>query len=516
MNITFLKKYYPYLPALMSGALLALAFPGFDLSAVAWICFVPLLLSLWKRDARASFVSGFLFGLAYFFGSLYWIYHSINHFGGIPFLASLVVVFLLCAYLSLFPAVFSLLFCLLYRKTRLPALFIAPVIWVCLEYIRSYALTGFPWSSVGYTQYRFLTLIQISDITGIYGISFLILAVNGFIADLLIIKEKVKEMPLFPISYFVAGSTLLLFSILITLGYGCWRLNQDRIGRDITISVVQGNIEQDKKWEPIFQKEVLDTYIGLSQDALKANPSVIIWPETALPFFFGLDTANTERLLKFQKQAAVNLLFGSVLVKKQDAKTTELTNSAVLLDREGNVSAVYDKMHLVPFGEYVPLRRVLFFIDKLVVGIGDYVPGKKYLTADTEMGRFGTLICYEVIFPGMVRKFFLNGGDFLVTMTNDAWFGKTAGPYQHFSMVVFRAIENRKPVVRAANTGVSGFIDSNGRILETSGLFEGQVLTRSLKTDASMTFYTKFGDIFSFFCIVFSIILSGNIVPRRR
>jgi apolipoprotein N-acyltransferase len=194
----------------------------------------------------------------------------------------------------------------------------------------------------------------------------------------------------------------------------------------------------------------------------------------------------------------------------------ELTNSAVLLNREGIKSYVYDKIHLVPFGEYVPLRKVLFFIDKLVVGIGDFVPGNQYLPADTEMSRFSTLICYEVIFPGLVRKFFTRGGDFIVTITNDAWFGNTAGPCQHFSMAVFRAIENRKPLVRAANSGISGFIDSNGRILKQSGLFDRQVLTYTLKTDFSMTFYTRFGDLFSFFCIVISIILLGNIIVPRR
>jgi apolipoprotein N-acyltransferase len=516
MENTYLKKYYPLLPALTSGILLALAFPRFDLSVLAWISFVPLLFSLWKKDSRESFVAGFAFGMVYFFGTLYWIYHSINHFGGAPFFASIVIVLLLCAYLSLFPAFFSMLFSLTYKKTKLPALFIAPVLWVSIEFVRSYALTGFPWSSVGYTQYRFLSLIQISDITGIYGISFLIISFNGFIADLLLIRDKVKEMPLFPLSYFMTGAALLLLLTIGIFGYGFWRLHQDRIGKDLTVSVIQGNIEQDKKWEPVFQKEVFDTYTRLSQDALKDNPSMIIWPETALPFFFGSDAANTDLLIQFQKQTGVPLLFGSVLVKKRSEKNMELSNSAVLLDREGNKAAVYDKIHLVPFGEYVPLRKVLFFVDKLVVGIGDYIPGTQYLQADTEVGRFSTLICYEVIFPGMVRKFFVRGGDFMVTITNDAWFGYTAGPYQHFSMAVFRAIENRKPVVRAANTGISGFIDSNGRVLMRSGLFDRQVLTDTLKTDTSMTFYTKFGDIFSFFCIVISIILLVNLVPRRR
>jgi apolipoprotein N-acyltransferase len=515
MKKKFLEKYYPLLPAVISGVLLVLSFPRFDLSVMAWAGFIPLLSSLWKKDWRESFVSGFVFGMVYFFGTLYWVYHSINHFGGISFASSIIVVLFLSAYLSLFPAVFAMLFSQVFRKTRLPALFIAPVLWVSLEFIRSYALTGFPWASIGYSQYRFLSLIQVSDISGVYGISFLVLAVNGFFADLLLLRRRLKEMPLFPLSSLLAGAALLLIFMIATFGYGYWRLHQDRVGRSLVISVIQGNIEQDKKWEPIFQNEVVDIYTKLTEEALKKHPSLIIWPETAVPFLFGTDTANTERLIQFQKQTETSLLFGSVLAKSQTAGSYELTNSAVLLDKAGNKSSVYDKIHLVPFGEYVPLRKVLFFVDKLVVGIGDYVPGKQYLQSDTEIGRFSTLICYEVIFPGLVRKFYTHGGDFMVAITNDAWFGNTAGPYQHFGMAVFRAIENRKPLVRAANTGISGFIDSNGRILLQSDLFTRHVLTDTLKTDTSLTFYTKFGDLFSFFCLVVSIILLGNIIPRR-
>ncbi|MBI5075165.1 MAG: apolipoprotein N-acyltransferase [Nitrospirae bacterium] len=495
--------------------MLVISFPRFDLSFLAWISFVPLLFSLWKKDWKESFVSGFVFGMVYFFGTLYWVYHSINHFGGISFLSSIIIVLFFSAYLSLFPALFSMLFSQVYKKSRLPALFIAPVLWVCIEYIRSYALTGFPWASVGYSQYRFLSLIQISDVTGIYGISFLVLAVNGFIADLLLIQKRLKEMPLFPLSYFMAGSALLLMVIITSFGYGFWRLHQNRAGKDLPISVIQGNIEQDKKWEPAFQNEVIDIYTKLSGEALKEHPALIIWPETAVPFLFGSDMVNTERLSQFQKQSRTSLLFGAVMVKKHSAGSSDLTNSAVLLENEGEKSYVYDKIHLVPFGEYVPLRKVFFFLDKLVAGIGDYIPGSQYLQADTEMGRFSTLVCYEIIFPGLVRKFYTGGGDFMVTITNDAWFGKTAGPYQHFSMAVFRAVENRKPIVRAANTGISGFIDSNGKILVQSGLFDRRVLTHTLKTDSTMTFYTRFGDLFSFFCIVISIILLGTIVPRR-
>jgi apolipoprotein N-acyltransferase len=515
MENTFYKNLSPLLPAIASGILLALSFPAAGLYALAWMAFVPLLHSLWQKSGKEAFWSGFVFGMVYFFGTLYWIYHSITYYGGVSFVASICIVLFLCSYLALFPAVFSVLFVHVHRKTKLPALVIAPVLWVTLEFVRSYALTGFPWSSIGYSQYRFLTLVQIADITGIYGVSFLVLAVNGAFTDLLLIRKRLSHMPLFPLSYTMAGILSLLLLIAATVGYGLFRLHEHRPGSLATISVIQGNIEQDRKWDPAFQKEVLDIYKNLTRDALSARPVLLVWPETAVPFYFGYDTRNSDHLVQFQKDTGAYLLFGSVMVKRRERERTELTNSVILLDREGKKSFTYDKIHLVPFGEYVPLRSVLFFIDKLVEGIGDYVPGRQYIRAETEFGSFGAVVCYEVIFPGMVRKFFVAGGDFIVTITNDAWFGKTAGPHQHFSMAVFRAIENRKPLIRAANTGISGFIDSNGRITAMSGLFTRQVLTENISTDSTRTFYTRYGDLFSYLCIVISIVMSVNLFSRR-
>ncbi len=505
------EKMAEYFYPVVSAILLVLSFPTTGFFFFAWVAFVPLMLALWSRSPRQAFSAGYIFGLIYFFGTLYWIYHSINHFGGVPFLASLSIVVVLCLYLSLYPAIFCVLFIQMIRKTKLPVLFIAPVLWVVLEFVRSYALTGFPWSSVGYSQYKFLHSIQIADITGIYGVSFLVLMVNGALVDVVLLKRRVRQMPLFPVSYTFGGLSAVLVIAALTLGYGHWRLGQQRNGSLVNISVVQGNIEQDKKWEPAFQNEVLNTYFTLSREAAGTSPQLIIWPETAVPFMFDYDKLNTGKLLGFQKELGTDLLFGSVLVKEHSQSKTLLTNSAVLLDKEGKNIYEYDKIHLVPFGEYVPLRSLLFFIDKLVAGIGDYVSGEEYARAETEFGSFGTMICYEIIFPGLVRKFYTDGGDFIVTITNDAWFGKTAGPYQHFSMAVFRAIENRKPVIRAANTGISGFIDSNGRILSESPLFQRFVLSERVKTDRTLTFYTKYGDLFSYLCIVISIVICLNI-----
>jgi apolipoprotein N-acyltransferase len=228
------------------------------------------------------------------------------------------------------------------------------------------------------------------------------------------------------------------------------------------------------------------------------------------------DTSYSRELVEFQNHLNSHLLFGSVLVKGKKGNRYLLANSAVLLDKAGKVTYTYDKIHLVPFGEYVPLQKILFFINKLVVGIGDYVHGNHHLRAETPFGAFAPLICYEIIFPGLVRKFYSNGGDYMVNMTNDAWFGKTSGPYQHFSMAVFRAVENRKPVLRAANTGISGFIDSNGRIIAQTGLFQKAILTEDIRTDSTVSFYAKYGDLFSYIWIVFSVILLANLVSRVK
>ncbi len=503
------KAFRTHFPAALSGILLIFCFPTFDFYPLAWVAIVPLLVSLWDKNPKEAFLSGVVAGAFYFFGTLYWVYHSITHYGSVPFAASIFLVLLLSIYLSLYPGLFALLFSVKIRSTRFPALLLAPVFWVTIEFVRSYALTGFPWSSIGYSQYLFLHFIQFADITGIYGISFIVLAVNGAFADIFIMKRRKAEMPLFPASHALIGYTALLFFLLVVFSYGYWRMHQQRPGYSLRVSIIQGNIEQDKKWEPAYQSDVSRIYRELTLNASASSPSLVIWPETSVPFYFGHDSARSKELVDFQRELNAYLLFGSVMMKRppSDGRSPVLSNSAILLDRGGNVSFIYDKIHLVPFGEYVPMRNFLFFVDKLVAGIGDFEPGNRVIKANTGIGSFGTFICYEIIFPGLVRKFYSKDGDFIITITNDAWFGRTAGPYQHFSMAVFRAIENRKPVLRAANTGISGYIDSNGRIVRSTPLFERRVETVDIMTDQSRSFYSRYGDLFSYLCIVISLLL---------
>lgn len=519
------------LPAL-SGGLLVLSFPKYEISILAWISLVPLMIDLTvkKISGGAAFKKGYFTGMIYFFGTLYWIHHSVHHYGGLSLVPSIMAVLLLSAYLSLYTGLFSFLLLKIHSKTFYPLLIIAPSLWVSLEYIRTYFLTGFPWSSIGYTQYKTLTLIQIADITGIYGISFLVVAINGAFVDIILLKKRTEDLPFYPLAPKLAGFLLLIIALIATLIYGNWRLKEKIDQRIAKIGIVQGNIPQDKKWDLAFQDEVMNIYKHLSEEIIrKDSPDLLVWPETAVPFIFRENKALTPSsgnqipdikdineklsidLIEFVKEMNTYLLFGSIRMISE-AGNDFFTNSAFLLSGDGKVTYIYDKIHLVPFGEYVPLRSILFFIDKITVGVGDYRPGKESKIALLPAGRFSTLICYEIIFPGLVRKSLNKEGDFIVNITNDAWFGRSSGPYQHFSMAVFRAIENRKPVVRAANTGISGFIDSKGRILIQTPLFERTAITGEIGINDRITFYTKYGDLFVYFCLVISIMSLSRVL----
>jgi apolipoprotein N-acyltransferase len=494
--------------ALISGILLILSFPLFNFYPLAWFALVPLFIAIHDRNSRSSFYLGLLAGFIYFLGSIYWVYHSMYFYGGVPLIFSILFLILLSLYLALYVGIFSMLFNFLSKHSAIPALIIAPALWVTLEYLRTYALTGFPWSILGYSQYKFLTMIQVADITGVYGISFLVAALNGAIYDVAVSwPRKSDDMSSFARWTRALSIVIFILVIIVSFLYGIGKLKEDEKGGRIKVSVLQGNIEQDKKWDSRFQREVIDTYKKLTIKALLSDPDIIVWPESALPFVFGYDKTLTEEIISFQKKLNTYLLFGSVVVKDSQTNKPQLSNSAILLSPKGNVVSIYDKIHLVPYGEYVPLRELFPFIEKLVVAVGDFIHGEEATVMKTPFAKIGNLICYEIFFPGLVRKFVDTGANVLVTITNDAWFGRTAAPYQHFSMAVFRAIENRVPVARAANTGVSGFIDSKGRIINSSDIFVEDTLTEDISIGDKKSFYTQYGDLFAYFCIIISVLL---------
>ena len=433
---------------------------------------------------------------------LYWIAGVMDAYTSLPFVFCWVILLLLVAYLSLYPSLFAVLMAHLRARSRF-YFWSAPFLWAGLEYVRGFLLSGFPWENLGYSQYRWLHLIQISDIIGIYGLSALIMAVNVAFFEIVQAIRRKRGFSWKP-------AMSVAFIVVCVLAYGTWRMAEiDQLAQTspkMAVALVQGNIDQSRKWVSSFQSETIRRYSRLTRMAMKSGPDLIVWPETALPFYFLYQEPLTREVLNLVRACRVYFLLGSPSFRK-DRGNIEYYNSAYLLDPSGKVLGKYDKVHLVPYGEYIPLKRFFPFLGKVVESAGDFKPGTEGQFLSLNKERIGVLICFEAIFPELSRAMAQNGAQLLVNITNDAWFGRSSAPYQHLSMAVFRAVENRRAVARAANTGISAFIDPAGRIIDETALFKEAVRTRSLPMMAEKTFYCSHGDLFAKASILITLIV---------
>jgi len=474
--------------ALSSGILTALSFPKFNLSFFGWISLIPLLFILTGKKPKSSFLLGLIAGFSHYAILLYWIPSVPAHYGNLSFGLSFLVYMLLVLFLALYWAFFSLIFSKLYRSYPKLSFLAAPLVWISMEYILTYVMTGFPWCLLGYSQFKNLFFIQLASITGIYGLSFfLVLFQSMFVFSIRFRKRS---------PFFVALGLILLIHLggFLSLKKGTPAENT------FTASVIQGNVSSDIYWDRISTQEILelfDRHLNLSQRSYTEGAGLIIWPEFSVPLCFScseeLYRYFKERLFKFVMDTNCTLLLGTNEQKSSQEKT-QYFNTALGLRPDLSMSQYY-KMHLVPFGEYTPYKKIFFFIEKVTHAIGDITPGTQYSLHPYKSLKFGSPICYEIIFPNQVRKFTKKGANFLVTITNDGWYGKSSAPYQHFAMAVLRAVENRRYLLRAATTGISGIIDPYGRILSQSELMTKTYLLGKITPSEKLTFYTRFGDV---------------------
>ncbi len=514
------RIYIEWLGPVFSGIMLCLSFPRANLSFLAWFALVPVLISIRNDYQKKVFPKAFIAALIYFTCSLSWITETMINYGGMSKLLSAVALLLLTLYLSLYPAL-AMWAAEFLRKKNIPFALSLPVAWTGAEYARAIMLTGFPWNSLGYSQYASLPLVQIAELTGVYGLTFLIVLVNSCIFEVFFTEwgSAKKRKSIF------AGLAAVCF--LAIYGYGIMRLRQfdgTAEGKRIKIGIVQGAIDQDKKWDPKYRYDIVKKYITETRKILKEEPALIVWPESATPFYYRYGSAYQYEQNVSMKQAVNNVIKNTetwLLTGTPDRdKENRHYNSAVLISPEGEIADTYHKIHLVPFGEYVPLRKLLFFVEKITVLEGDVAPGDDYVVFETPRFSFSAYICYETAFSNLVRKFKKNGAEFLVNLTNDTWFGDSSGPYQHFSMTVFRAVENRTPVIRVANTGISGYFNAAGRILERTELFQTAALTRDIRMPSSafnhQTFFTKYGNLFGQICLFLLCLELGSIVLQAK
>ena len=485
--------------ASLSGLLLLLAFPPFDLSALAWIGLVPLLLA--GRSPRSALLLSGLTGLVFFVGIFSWIWTvpAFNVLDGC----------LVAVYLASYFALWGLGVAWIRSRTGLPLPIVAAPLWVTLEYARGHAgFLSLPWMLLGYSQYQTTSLIQVTSLTGVYGLSFLIVLINASLVEALAWlrvrgEPRAAAFPRGPRPIALPVSALLLAA---TFAYGHAVLSQPDDGDRVRIAIVQGNVPQTLKWDAAYRKATLERYARLTRKAAEQSPVLIVWPETATPG----DVQHDPELRRVIGQLAVatgtHLLVGS----SEHAKFTQrelhgkFFNSLVLVTPRGEMAAEYRKIRLVPFGEYEPLGGLVKWPRAIAATVGNSVAGTEYLLFHVGDLTFGATICWENLFPDLVREFAKTGARFMVNATNEAWFGETSAAAQFLAISALRAAENRVAIARATNTGISAFIDPFGRITERlrgpggQELFvEGQ-LVGEVPLSSRTTPYTRYGDVFAF------------------
>lgn len=492
-----MRRYQNFVLAGLSGLLLIFSQPNFNLFPLAWVGLIPLLVCLNSASSwKTAFWCGYVAGAIFFFGMTYWIvllYPFANIFVTSLGCAALV------AYLSVYPAIFSAILFRFPWKSDLRYMFIVPVIWTALEWVRSWMLTGFPWGSMGYSQWNNPYAIQIASITGVHGVSFIIVLLNAAMANLICARPFWRRH--------LKAAALPLIVVIASLIYGVFSMSIPRkAASTINIALVPGNVPQEEKWQRKNLNKIFNKYVNLIEKANAPRPDLIVLPETAIPgAIFSAPNAYREKLKQKLSDGQINLLIGA----PHYSPDSKVYNRVFLLAPNGEEIGSYSKMHLVPFGEYVPLGRYL----PNFIQFKPYEPGKSvgiFPIPINEDARMGISICFESVFPNHFRKFVKKGATVMGILTNDAWFEGTAAPHQHFSVAPLRAVENRVPVFRCANGGISCIIDSHGNVI-SKPIFpkadQDFLIAQVPINEQQRTIYTRFGDWLPIICTVVCTVL---------
>jgi apolipoprotein N-acyltransferase len=484
--------------AVLSGVLLALSFPKYGHPAFGWIALTPLIVAVSRRPRR-PFLLGLAAGAVYFAGTLYWLVETMTTFGGLHPALAVFAAGMLVAYLSLFPAAFAAILARLRRRFGDAALLLAPAIWVTTELGRQYVWDGFPWTLLGYSEVTVLPVVQIASVVGVYGLSFVLAATATAAAFVAISREPRRWVALAAVVAVVGACSL----------WGALRLRQSALltsGDRVRVAVLQGNVLQADKeaayrGDMTLANDITTRYLDMTRRAIADGATFIMWPESSTPFFFEHDLARGGAIRRLARESGATLLIGSDQVEPVRAEPGlqqpryRYYNAAFLVKPNGAVGGIYRKMHLVPFGEYVPLKKLFFFVGPIVEAVDAFTPGTVPVMLPIGDHLASTAICYEVIYPDLIRRFIADGSELLTTITNDAWYGRSSAAYQHWEQATMRSVEGGRYLARAANTGISGFVDPYGRVLAKTDLFEPAVLIQDLRFIRERTIYSRVGDL---------------------
>ncbi len=492
-----------FLYPIASGALLAFCYPPGDLGIVAWFAIVPFLISIdSESSARHAFGTGYLFGFILHLVSFHWLINL-----PVPIWISLLGITALTLFSSIYTGLFSALSVSIRKKLHIPGLILYPPVWLAMEFIRGAGILGFPWLDLAYTQHKNLPLLQISSITGHCGVSLLVISANSALLALIKnLRNPFSKELLTPIITVAALTISLLF-------WGNHRIEEQKRAADSIAHVLlfQGNLSPAEKWLSGDRHQKISLFCDETLQAVrtcKNKPDIVIWPETAVPAYLLDERRYRKKVLSLSAELSLPILTGTLVMEPNNRSTHY--NGLVLFPPDGEIGNCYKKIKLVPFGEMIPFEDRIPLLSKIELGQGSYSPGSEYTIFNSGDVSFGGVICFESLFPSHFRRIVKQGAQFMVVVTNDAWFGESSAPYHHAAVSSFRAIENCVSVARCANTGISCIVDPWGRIYNATGIFTREIVNGDMifnMESSGKTFYCKFGNIIGPAALIMTFIL---------
>lgn len=492
--------------AVLSGVLFALAFPY---AAIGWLIFlapIPLLIAL-ARAQRAweAFFLGWISQFIAWLIMVPWVVRVMSHYGGLPYITGVLIFIAMCAILGLYGALFGWIVYRIRLDERFHRWLLVPLAWAAVEYARTYLLTGFPWNLIAAAIVDYPPLVQFDRVAGPYALGALMLLVPTTIAWLIATRPRGLRVIIV-----IASVTVLCFVWWATGIVAEKLIARPRPGPTYTAALLQPNISQEMRWNGTNLIEIFRRMVDMTDTAVRSGATIIVWPESTVPLSYSRTDFYRSNIESVSQQSAVDIILGSVAEDPSDPN--RIWNAAFLVSG-GKTIGHYDKIRLVPFGEYVPLRKALFFAKKLVHEVGSFEFGTK----DTPLAgllRYGPAICYEIVYPQIARTQVVHGADVLVTITNDAWYDGTSAPRQHLNQARLRAVETDRYLLRSGTTGISAFVDPTGRIVEEIPMNRQGIIYARFQPRRTTTLYVRLGDWFAW--VACFVVLAAILRPQPR
>ena len=479
---------------------------------------VPLLVAVsgWRgrpgvhrgQPFRRAAALGATAGLVHYLGTIYWTGAVVSQFGGLPAIVAWLCALALALYMSMYTALACGLIGAAVQRLGTRGLALAPFAWVAGEFARGHVLGGFPWIPLGSAVVTLVPVAQLASVLGVYGVSGFLVTLAALVAVALTTDGRLRILS-------AAAAVALLTGVSV---WGAARVADGRLTREgtpYTVGLVQPNISQEQKWDRRLAGDIARRFDRLTREAVADGAQAVLWPESSTPYMFDEDPVQAAAIRALVQQTGVPLLFGTDEVER--GTPNRFYNSAFVLDPTGATAAVYRKIQLVPFGEFVPLKDLLFFVSPLVDAVADFKPGERVTMLPFGEHMASTAICYEVVYPHLIRRAVLEGAELLTTITNDAWYGESSAPFQHWELASMRAIEQGRYLARAANTGISGIVDPYGRAVVKTAVFEEAVVTAPVRFLQSRTVYATIGDAVALMSLAVAAIMAlWLVLPARR